>query len=172
MDEIPADLRLRHFNALERFRIQGLQTAPPSAGSIALRPWQGTLMDKLKSEPDSRELIFALDEEGGAGKTTFARYVLEHLQNVQYFRPGKRQDIAHMLRPDVRIIICDVPRAKIDCMDWAIWEEIKDGMVFSPKYDSHMKIVTKVPHVVFLVNSMPPEFTFSRDRICVIECSK
>lgn len=129
-----------------------------------LREWQAKLNDKLKRPPDSRKIIFVVDRDGNEGKSWFARYFCDLHDDAQIIIPGKKADMAYTLEDDKRVFFLDCPRSKQgEFIQYDFLEEMKNGYVFSPKYESKVKKF-KPPHVVVLTNEMPDQTKLSEDR--------
>jgi len=130
-----------------------------------LRAWQEQLNTDLNREPEARKIIFMVDVEGNAGKSWFARYYRSlHMKTTQILKPGKYADMAYELSERCRVVFLDCPRAKqTEYIQYDFLESIKDGYVFSPKYESRMKTLGKC-HVVVLMNENPDETKLSADR--------
>jgi hypothetical protein len=133
-----------------------------------LRQWQSDLNQNLLHEPDCREIIFVIDFTGNQGKSWFARYYCDLHDNAQIIVPGKKADMAYIIE-DNRVFFLDCPRSKQgDFIQYDFLEELKNGYVFSGKYESKVKKL-KTPHVVVLMNERPDMTKLSRDRFKIIE---
>jgi len=134
-----------------------------------LRPWQEELTRRLAEPPNDRTIIFVVDYDGNAGKSWFAqRYCQDHV-DAQLILPGKVADMSYMLRTDIRVLFCDAPRSKQgEFLQYDFFEHVKNGHVFSPKYESRVKTLNKV-HVVIMMNEKPDMQKLSLDRYCLIE---
>lgn len=98
---------------------------------------------------------WVLDYTGGAGKSTFCRYMqATRPSEVLCIQNGKTADIAHAWSGE-RIVLWDIPRDSSDKVNFAAMEAIKNGQVFSGKYQSSQKL-HEIPHVVVFSNSLPP----------------
>ncbi len=128
-----------------------------------LHPWQVTLEARLAEPPDDRTLIFMVDEEGNKGKTWFAKRYCRAHDDAQYMEPGKKSDMAYALRTDKRVLFVNVARQQVEHIQYSFFESVKDGVVFSPKYESGCKYLSKM-HVVFLMNEYPAMHFMSEDR--------
>jgi len=129
--------------------------------------WQRELVDELSGEPNDRHIRFLVDEQGNQGKSWMCRHLLMSREDVQVLRIGKRDDLAHMIDETKRIFLFDVPRQQMEFLQYSILESLKDRMVSSPKYNSTMKILEHVPHVVVFCNESPDYLQMSLDRIKV-----
>lgn len=128
------------------------------------REWQEQLRTDLEREPDDRKVIFIVDRLGGKGKTWFCKWFTSEKSDItQILRIGKRDDIALTIREGKSVFLIDVPRSQSEFLQYSILEQLKDGMVFSPKYESRMKYISKC-HVVVFMNESPDMNKLSRDR--------
>lgn len=153
-----------------RFVKEYLQSTAPAieCPDITLREWQSTLIELLKQDPHPRGIHFIVDKEGGHGKTTFAKYLMAIFKDVQYMDPGKLSDMAYELRDTTRILIMDCPRSRSEQLQYHFLEKVKDGLVFSGKYESITKRL-KPCHVLCFMNQWPDMEALSRDRYFVME---
>ena len=77
--------------------------------------------------------------------------------------------MCHALQRDKRVYFMDCPRSKQGVfIQYDFLEELKNGMIFSSKYNSKEKEFEQ-PHVVVLMNEMPDPNALSKDRYSVIE---
>jgi len=132
-----------------------------------LRPWQAALYARLQEDADDRSVEFFVDRDGGFGKSWFCGYLVGRLGGVQVLGPGKRDDLAHCVEVDTRIFLFNVPRGSMQFLNYGLLENLKDRMVLSPKYDSKMKILRSVPHVIVFSNEDPDMDKMSADRYIV-----
>ena len=133
-----------------------------------LRPWQITLNTSLLRRPDKREIIFVIDLTGNKGKSWFARHYCDLHANAQIIVPGKKADMSYVVRDDCRVFFLDCPRSKQgDFIQYDFLEELKNGYIFSPKYESTLKKFP-TPHVVVLMNEHPDMTKLSEDRYSIV----
>lgn len=134
--------------------------------------WQQALYDDIMRDPDDRLINFVIDPDGGKGKTWFCQYMMTHHSDIcQYMRVGKRDDLAHVILETKSIFLFDVPRTQMEFTQYTILEQLKDRLVFSPKYHSTMKTLTGKCHVVVFGNEFPDETKLSADRFNIINLS-
>lgn len=135
-----------------------------------LRDWQAELNQKLNGPVDNREIVFIVDIAGNQGKSWFFRYYEQnHEDNCQIILPGKKLDMAHVLQVGRRSYLFDCPRSKQgEFIQYDFLEEVKNGNVFSGKYESKNKRFD-VPHVVVAMNEHPDMSKLSSDRYLIIE---
>lgn len=134
-----------------------------------LRQWQEELKRMLDGEIQKRKIIFVVDTVGGQGKTAFAHYYRKlNPETTQIIIPGKKADMAFTYIPTTRVIFFDCPRSKQgDFIQYDFLEEIKNGYIFSGKYESRI-ISFNAPHVVVLMNEQPDDTKLSADRYHII----
>jgi len=132
------------------------------------RQWQQELADELDGEADDRSITFYVDAAGGMGKTWFQQwYLTKHPDRTQVLGIGKRDDLAHMIDVTKTVFFVNVPRGGMEYLQYTILEQLKDRMVISPKYNSHVKIFHHNVHVVVFSNENLDEDKLSADRVVV-----
>lgn len=128
-----------------------------------LREWQEDLFQELKKEPDDRTVKFYVDRVGNSGKTWFSKYYCYLFDNAYYMRPTKHADMAYALPETLRVLFLDCTRQQVEHLPYSFLEAVKDGMVFSSKYESRLKTYGRV-HVVVFMNQPPNLTALSEDR--------
>lgn len=130
--------------------------------------WQRQLAEELEADADDRSVVFHLDIDGGKGKTWFQQWFFSsNKDKVQLLGVGKRDDMAYAVDPDKSIFFINVPRGGMEFLQYTILEQLKDRMVFSTKYETQMKVLTKTPHVHVFCNEMPNMDKMSADRYII-----
>lgn len=101
-----------------------------------LRPWQATLNSKLLLAPDERKIQFVIDLTGNNGKSWFARYYMSiHPDNTQIVVPGRKQDMAYIIKEETRVFFFDCPRSKQgEFIQYDFLEELKNVYVFDTSF--------------------------------------
>lgn len=167
------ELRDKHsliFAKYPRFALDYVadNVARPEVVVHPLREWQQNLTELLQGEPNSRSIVFIVDTLGNKGKSWFARYYASTNENVQIVQPGKKADMAYALDTMTKVLFLDAPRSKQgEYIQYDFLEHVKDGMIFSPKYESRIKMLGPC-HVVVLMNEMPDMTKLSEDRYTII----
>lgn len=127
-----------------------------------LYDWQTKIRDECLLEPDDRRINWIYDYEGNSGKTQFCKYmILKH--NAIYLNNGKTQDIAYALPEDPKIVLFDFCRSNEEKINYQVIESIKNGIIFSGKYESKNKIFNS-PHIYIFANFRPDLNKLSKDR--------
>lgn len=132
---------------------------------ITLRPWQEDLVEILSTPPHPRQIMWYWDPNGNAGKTTFARWLMTSplfTKKVAYFRGGKHADVAYAYNYE-EVVIFDYCRDSLEFISYSVLEHLKDGMIFSTKYEATKKIFN-TPHVLVFANQEPNRSKLSQDR--------
>jgi len=132
--------------------------------------WQSQLVDELCGQPDQRGIRFVVDPEGNSGKSWLCAYMLQTNPSVvQILKTGKEADMCYAIEESKCIFLLDVPRSRMEFLQYSVLEQLKDRMVFSTKYNSQMKIISHLPHVVVFCNEMPDMEKLSSDRYMITE---
>lgn len=132
-----------------------------------LKNWQKQLESELEGEADDRKIIWVCGKRGGEGKTAFARYLAEkYKSDLLYVNSGKSADItfaASEIPGGAEIVIFNFTRTNEGKISYQAIEQLKDGLFFSPKYESK-SMRTIFPHVVVFSNFWPDTDALSLDR--------
>lgn len=134
--------------------------------------WQRELVDQLGGEPDDRSVTFIVDPLGNNGKSWLCKYMMKaHPDKCQYLRIGKRDDLAYSLDTRRSIFLFDIPRRGLEYLQYSVLESLKDGQVYSPKYESQTKEFQPA-HVVVFTNEEPDMGALTLDRYKIIRISE
>lgn len=133
-----------------------------------LRPWQRQLDDAVNLPPDDRSITFVVDENGKSGKSWLTRYWFSKRDDMQRLSIGKRDDLAYAIDVTKRLFIFDIPRGSMEFLQYSILEQLKDQMIFSPKYESQAKILSDKVHVIVFSNEHPDRTKMTDDRYKII----
>jgi len=142
----------------------------PRLPSLPLHDWQSNLLVELACAPESRCIRFVVDTKGNSGKSYFAAHLERTLVGVQVMKCGKRDDMAFELDDTVKILVVDVSRSSAQFLNYQFLEDVKDGRVFSPKYESHTKRFDP-PHLLVMMNEYPDQTKLSPDRFKILDIS-
>lgn len=131
--------------------------------------WENFVYDILSKQPNDRDILWLWEEDGCAGKTTFAKWLFQNLDNVVVLS-GKASDMkngiiqyetANGVLP--KIVIINIPRASSKFVSYTGLEEIKDMFFFSGKYEGGM-VCGPNPHLLCFANEPPEYSSMSEDR--------
>lgn len=133
-----------------------------------LRPWQSDLLAVVRSQPDPRTVYWRWDFTGNTGKSFFAKYLLAW-HDAAIFTNGKLADMAYAYNNET-IVIIDLARTQAESVNYfyQFIESLKNGVLFSPKYESGQKIF-KPPHVIVFANFEPDQTKLSADRWNIVQ---
>lgn len=139
-----------------------LNHRPVVSVEAALRPWQSELVDLIKGPVHPRKIYWRWEEAGNVGKSWLAGF-LQTNHGALVLSNGKTADIAHAYDREP-IVVFDYSRTQADKLNLGPLEDLKNGRIFSPKYDSCVKHFP-IPHLVVFANFPCPSGVFSADRL-------
>lgn len=133
--------------------------------------WELEILEILKTEPNNRLVHWYWSEEGGIGKSQFCKYLVATMSCV-FIDEGKKSDIMFsIMEADMdkcNTVLFDVPRDNGNNVSYKSIESIKNGMIYSPKYESKYKLFNS-PHIIIFANKPPQLEKLSNDRWVVKE---
>jgi hypothetical protein len=135
---------------------------------LDLYEWQEQVLDIIKKEPHKRNIYWFWEPVGAAGKTSLIKHVLLNYEPA--FFQGKGNDIAHAYNGQ-KVCIFGFSRSQDGRVSYHAIEALKDGLVFSGKYESGQKL-HNIPHVFVFANWPPEEEEMSADRWVVTNISE
>jgi len=133
-------------------------------GSVSWKPWQSELISITEGPICPRAVHWIYDAVGNSGKTFVSKYLMT--KGAIRFENGKSADIKYAYQGE-SIVIFDLARSQEDRVNYEVMESIKNGVLFSPKYTSKVKVFDP-PHLIILANFLPDESKMSADRWNVI----
>jgi hypothetical protein len=142
----------------------------PKVKEHPLRRWQIYLNELLEKDPHDREIYFVVDPKGNSGKSWFADWFQEKkgADLCQVLTPHCRDNMALALNTgNTRYLFIDAPRSRNHSIDYGFLEDVKNGRVFSTKYQSFMKRYQKM-HIVVMMNESPDMNALTTDRYVII----
>jgi len=149
------------FQALHR----ELQVVRPEV--FVPRPWQQKVIDMVEQPADDRSIVYVVDTVGNVGKSRLAKYLVRNHRAVML--EGRVQDMAYAYEGEP-IVVFDVSRTAAENVQhlYTMAEKLKNGMLFSSKYESRVRLFDP-PHVIFFANVPPLEGAWSADRVRLID---
>lgn len=128
--------------------------------------WQIEILNLIQTEPDDRKVYWYWSKAGSVGKSSFAKYLVAR-HNCLFFEEGRKADIMKLIfdAPESRLekIIIDVPRDNGSNVSYKSIEAIKNGMIYSSKYEGGYKLFNS-PHLIVFANEPPQVERLSYDR--------
>lgn len=136
---------------------------------IEWRHWQQTIINLVESEPDSRSIHWFYEPTGNVGKSFLCKYLC--LKYDCILADGKKDNVLNQVKTfmdenpekDPRVILLDVPRVSQDYINYGVIEQLKNGCVYSGKYEGG-QLLFEYPHVIVFANEPPETIKMSRDR--------
>lgn len=142
---------------------------------VEWRPWQRRILDILEGPEDKRTIHWIWEPTGNVGKSFLARYIGCKYKTI--LGGGKIADVLNQVRnfmeanndndPDVMIL--DVPRSALEFFQYRVLEMMKDGAMYSGKYEGGEIYFERRPHVIVFANQEPNYAELSIDRWNVYE---
>lgn len=126
-----------------------------------LKPWQLKILEIINGPVHPRASYWFWSKKGNMGKSTFAKYLIFHY-NAQEVG-SRKADIACATNGDSNIFVLDFSKTVEDYVSYDAIESLKNGKIFSPKYESRMKIFSK-PHIFAFANFKPDTEAMMEDR--------
>lgn len=140
-----------------------------------LYDWQKDIIKTISGKSNDRIIHWFWSEKGEIGKTEFTKYLVYHY-GAQFVQ-GKKSDImCAVTGPDGKkkisnIYIFGFSRSVEDYVSYDAIETLKDGMIFSGKYESGSRLIPK-PHILVFCNFEPDYEAMSKDRWKVTKLDK
>lgn len=141
-----------------------------------LQPKHLAICDKFKEYEDAkfgRKIYWFWEGKGNWGKTLCCGFMIDTMKAT--LLAGKRTDmfcgLVKVIEKELEcppIVLVDIPRSSHGFIDYSGLEKIKDGMFFSPKYESGMVRFNR-PHIICFANEPPLYDLMSLDRWVVEE---
>ncbi len=148
------------------YKVKGRGPKDPLDGKT-LYEWQKDIIELVQKVPDDRSIHWFWSSAGNIGKTALAKHLILKFDAIvlggkykdAYFAISKRLE----KHKDVDIVLFNLPRSVGNIISYQAIEGIKDGMFFSPKYESN-QVVYDPPHVIIFANCAPDLSKLSPDR--------
>lgn len=126
-----------------------------------LRAWQQQLITTIEEhQRNDRVIHWIYDEVGNNGKTVLSHHLITTQKYIK-LKNGKTADIAMLWNGEN--VVFDLSRTQSDTINYDVIEQIKDGYVVSPKYQSTIKHHKK-PIIIIMANFPPKIDSMSHDR--------
>lgn len=140
---------------------------------VQWRPWQQKIVNILSTKTDPRCIHWIYDPVGNNGKSFLCKFIA--LKYDALTISGKKSDMAHAIAkrlernpedgPD--IVMVDVPRREGDYINYGCLESIKNGHVFSGKYEG-CELLFDHPKIFVFANILPEEDAWTSGRCKII----
>ena len=139
------------------------------------RPFQIYIINEIiNKRADNRLIYWFYSENGEMGKSQFCKWICEKYDHI-FIDEGKKADLMccvmadpELLKVDNLVVLIDVPRQNGNKVSYKSLESIKNGLIFSPKYESRSARFNS-PHIIVFANEPPDIDTMSIDRWRIYE---
>lgn len=163
-DEFPGQY-IRYYRGIEKMRknYEASELTKKLLGgyeNYVLRRWQARIIKRLEQQ-DDRKILWVWEEDGNVGKSNLADY-LDVVKGAFLITNGKNSDISYAYDGQ-EIVVFDYARTQCDYINYQVIEDLKNGRIFSSKYESKMKRFLK-PKIICFANYPPQTSTMSSDR--------
>jgi hypothetical protein len=131
------------------------------------RGWQLDVMKILDNTSDDQLIHWFWEPTGCVGKTELCKYLCVKHQ-ASFVGGGTKQNILCSIKKKTpKVMIVDIPRAEYAYVNYCALEAVKDGCIFSGKFEAGANAFTP-PHVICFANSPPKIENLSPDRWNVV----
>ncbi len=134
---------------------------------IVWKPWQKEILEKIQKIPDKRKVHWYWENIGNTGKSFLVKYLA--MTEKIILADGKSRDIFNQVKVMMdqkmipKIIILDIPRTNLEYINYSALELLKNGTVYSGKYEGGL-LIFPIPHVFVFANREPNVNKLSEDR--------
>lgn len=138
-----------------------------------LLPWQKAVRDLILQKPHPRRIYWFFDLKGGAGKSSFAKWLYYH-HKVPTLTFGDAKDLLYVVqkfenKPAYLFDLSRTKGGKSSMSDiYQALESVKNGYFISTKYESDI-VCMQTPHVIVFSNHEPDLSCLSVDRFRIID---
>lgn len=139
--------------------------------NVIWKEWQQKILDTIKEEADDRKINWIIDEKGNTGKSFLVKYISLTEKGV-VIADGKKDNILNQIKilmekEEPRIIMLDIPRHNKEYINYGVIEMIKNGLIYSGKYEGGICRFDDV-HILIFSNDEPEYWKFTEDRWNII----
>lgn len=139
---------------------------------VTWKLWQQDIINMADAAIDPRTIVWVYEKTGNAGKTFLAKYLA--MRQGTLICQGKAADVFNAVNVAIeagtypKLVLVDVPRVTIDYVSYNALECLKNGLLYSGKYEGGLCIFP-TPHVICFANEMPAVNKMSLDRWKIFE---
>lgn len=138
--------------------------------NVEWKPFQKKCINICEADKDPRKIYWFWEPTGNFGKSFITKYLFCRFGGI--ICSGKQNDVFNQLNTfmkenensDPNIVICDIPRRLIDYFSYSALEKLKDGLVYSGKYEGGICLLEEAPHIICFANEPPDTSSMSEDR--------
>lgn len=138
--------------------------------NVVWKKWQQDVIDIVKSKPDDRTIHWFWEDVGNIGKSFLAKYLV--LKYNAIIADGKKDNVFNQIKnwldenedDDPTLVLLDVPRYNMGYLNYGTLEQIKNGLIYSGKYEGGQCVFDN-PHIIVFANEPPKRGVLSNDRL-------
>ncbi len=138
------------------------------------RPYQIFIINEIISKrADDRLVYWFYNKRGNVGKSEFCKWICEKYDHI-FINDGEADIMCcvmadpELLKVDNLVVLIDLPREDGNKVSYKSLESIKNGLIFSPKYESRSARFNS-PHIIVFAIEPPDIDTMSIDRWRIYE---
>jgi len=142
--------------------------------NVIWRDWQNEILTMIEKPADSRSINWYWEETGNVGKSFLSKYIISKYPGA-IIADGKKDNVFNQVMNLIRekrvaptIVLLDIPRCNLDRINYGVLEALKNGMMYSGKYEGGVCVFAP-PHVIVFANAAPNRRALSQDR-WMIKC--
>lgn len=135
---------------------------------VVWKKWQKDILELVLSNPSDRKVYWYYEKEGNVGKSFLTKYldwkynaIIANGKQADVFNQYKMYLEEYEVQPTLAII--DIPRSHQDYVCYSTLEKIKDGLIYSGKYEGG-KLRLIPHHLIIFANFEPDVRKLSSDR--------
>lgn len=140
--------------------------------NVTWHKWQQEVLDIINEKPHPRTINWYWEPTGNVGKSFICKFIA--LRQEVIVASGKKNDIYNEIHTVLSsgiiptIIVLDYPRHDLDYINYGAIECIKNGFLYSGKYEGG-KCIFPIPHVIVFANEPPDITKMSSDRWHIVK---
>ncbi len=142
---------------------------------VKWKSWQADIIAICETKPNDRTVYWFWEKEGNTGKSFLSKYLV--LKYDAIVADGKKDNVFNQIKgwldkhkenEDPKIVILDIPRYNLEYINYGCLEHIKNGMLYSGKYEGGVCLFES-PHIIIFANREPDIGKMSEDRWAIFE---
>lgn len=165
-DEIDPIIYVQHYTTFKRIHVEN-KKVELTPFKFTLREWQQYICDSI-ANPNDRTVTWVYDADGGAGKSTFAKWIAQS-PDTFYIDGGRKEELLFLIKESHNCLLVDLPRSGKEYVPYGLMETFKNGIWTSNKYEGNRVARTTPGAVIVFSNFKPDVEKLSKDRWDIIE---
>lgn len=137
---------------------------------VTWKSWQQKLLDELQLTPCPRKILWYWETKGNVGKSFLCKFLWAKFNAI--ICSGKTADVFNQVKAWMdenegqapSLIVCDIPRSNYDYLNYGCLEKLKDGLIYSGKFEGGVCAFPQPAHIVCFANDTPFQEQMSADR--------